>query len=340
MADVVRYVDTDVVGGLGDGTSWANAYSSLSAWETAEDTDLVTDGDTHTVYCRASSGTADTTAFAVDGWDTDSTHWLKIEVLQADRHNGAWDETAHRLYIEDDDAYDVKEEYVYLIGLQAGLHTPTGNGNDGFRIGISEAAGNIWIENCIVKGHDDDTYQSRGIVYAAAVTNAYVKNCAFFDLGQHSFSKGILTDDGNYYFYNITIYNAETGVDGRGGGSILCINVIGDQTSNGAFVDVAASTFVCYNCAADDETAGSHGGSGNRTSQTFMFYSAADGDFHLSASDTGALNFGLNLSTDSNYSFNDDIDGETRDTTWSIGCDEPTAAAAGIEVLRRRMEGL
>ena len=46
MADVVRYVDTDVVGGLGDGVgrgtdpndptdenNWVDAYSSLNSWE-------------------------------------------------------------------------------------------------------------------------------------------------------------------------------------------------------------------------------------------------------------------------------------------------------------------
>ena len=78
MAEVVRYVDPDVSGGLGDGTSWANAYSSLNAWEAAEQTNLVSDGDTHVVNCRASGGTADTTAVNIDGWGVDSTHYVKV----------------------------------------------------------------------------------------------------------------------------------------------------------------------------------------------------------------------------------------------------------------------
>ena len=55
MAEVIRYVDTDIVGGDADGTSWANAYSSLTIWEAAEQTDLPTDGDWHHVFVRASS---------------------------------------------------------------------------------------------------------------------------------------------------------------------------------------------------------------------------------------------------------------------------------------------
>ena len=49
MADTIRYVDTDVVGGLGDGTSLANAYSGILAWNTAEATAVGT-GDRHLCY--------------------------------------------------------------------------------------------------------------------------------------------------------------------------------------------------------------------------------------------------------------------------------------------------
>ena len=67
MADTIRYVDTDVVGGLGDGTSLANAYSGLLAWNTAEAAAVGT-GDRH--LCYFSGATLDVAGSNVDldGW--------------------------------------------------------------------------------------------------------------------------------------------------------------------------------------------------------------------------------------------------------------------------------
>ena len=77
-AQVIKYVDTDVVGGDSDGTSWANAYSTLSAWEAGQRTDLVTDGDYHTVYLRGS--TDDTTCFTITtaNWTTGAANYIEI----------------------------------------------------------------------------------------------------------------------------------------------------------------------------------------------------------------------------------------------------------------------
>ena len=55
MAEVNTTIDTD---GLDD-------YLSVNAWNTAEQTNLVTDGDTHIATARASSGSADTTVVVV-----------------------------------------------------------------------------------------------------------------------------------------------------------------------------------------------------------------------------------------------------------------------------------
>ena len=57
--------------------------------------------------------------------------------------------------------------------------------------------------------------------------------------------------------------------------------------------------------------------------RTFTFVDEANDDFHLaSTDDTGAKDYGTDLSSDPNLSFNDDIDGDTRSGTWDIGADE------------------
>ena len=78
MADLVYYVDPDVSGGSADGSSWANAYSSLSAAVTARATNLVTATDTHEYRCRSSSGSADTTLVDLGGYTTSSTYYVKF----------------------------------------------------------------------------------------------------------------------------------------------------------------------------------------------------------------------------------------------------------------------
>jgi len=72
MADIVRYIDSDVSGGLGDGSSWINAYSSMAAWSAAEGTAIAA-GDRHLVYCRGATTDLATSAlvFSADGWGGD-----------------------------------------------------------------------------------------------------------------------------------------------------------------------------------------------------------------------------------------------------------------------------
>ena len=63
----------------------------------------------------------------------------------------------------------------------------------------------------------------------------------------------------------------------------------------------------------------------NRISQTFSFVNESGDDFHLTSSDTGARNWGTDLSSDTYLPFSVDIDGQTRPTganTWDIGADE------------------
>jgi hypothetical protein len=99
MAEIVRYVDPDVIGGLGNGTSWANAYNSLNAWEAAEQADLVSDGNTHKVWVRNSLGGADTAALTINGWTLGVNNYITIEADPSYRHSGVYNTLKYRLFI-------------------------------------------------------------------------------------------------------------------------------------------------------------------------------------------------------------------------------------------------
>ena len=84
MAAVERFVDMEVESAGGNGTTRVHdtgdanrAYSSLSAWESAEQTNLVTDTDTHRVRCAGS--TADTTLVQLIGWTPNASFFITIQ---------------------------------------------------------------------------------------------------------------------------------------------------------------------------------------------------------------------------------------------------------------------
>ena len=67
---VTKIVDPD----NGTGTD----YTSLSAWEAGMQKDLVSADEISVAKCRCTGGTADTTAFSINGWTTDATRYIKI----------------------------------------------------------------------------------------------------------------------------------------------------------------------------------------------------------------------------------------------------------------------
>ncbi|GAG18656.1 unnamed protein product, partial [marine sediment metagenome] len=81
MAEVLRYVDPDVVAGDGSGDSWINAYASLNAWEAAEEIDLDAANNTHRVLCRSLSGSNDQLECVISNWNTSGPDpWYGITI--------------------------------------------------------------------------------------------------------------------------------------------------------------------------------------------------------------------------------------------------------------------
>ncbi|PIR58088.1 MAG: hypothetical protein COU71_00525, partial [Parcubacteria group bacterium CG10_big_fil_rev_8_21_14_0_10_38_31] len=75
----------------------ANCYTSLSAWETAEQRDLTATDEIAVARIEGTWTNPDTTPVTIDGWTTDATRYIKIYTTTEARHTGKWDNTRYRL---------------------------------------------------------------------------------------------------------------------------------------------------------------------------------------------------------------------------------------------------
>jgi len=265
MAEVIRYVDTDATGS-GTGVDWANAYTSLSAWEAAEQTDLVSDGDWHHVYCRASSGTADTTGVAINGWTTDSTHYILVEAASGDEAvKSGWGTTRYRLSTTSM-GITTDLTYIHVKGLQI----ETG-GDSCFYIN-STITGSNYIYNCYLR----NTTSGFAGAYLRGNPNLYVWNNII-----ESLAYGIMSRDttGTLYAYNNIVYNCSTvGIRQRGIGTLISTNNASFNNPDD-FVQ-ESGTLTIDHCASDDGD-GTNAVSPSGGDWDNEFVDPANGDFTL-----------------------------------------------------------
>jgi len=324
MAETVYYVDTDVVGGAGDGSSWANAYASLNTAEQARDADI-TGGNAVAFNCRGVT-LADTAAVNVLGWTTDVDSYVRIYTEQANRHSGKWDTAKYRLSVAGATPLQLGEDYVRVEGVQVETTDATAS-QKVVSMGAVAATNNYTrVANCIARTYTDTT--TFAVPYYFSSANAIVD---FWNCVAHHRGDTAATSD-NGFTFTVAVANAYncTSVGGKygfrcTGGTIVWTNCLGYGTATADFYATTVTPVVTY-CLSEDATADDWGGAGNLINKTVTFVGTAATDFHLHADDvSGAKDGGLDLSA----TFTDDIDGVTRPTgtgTWDIGADEYVAA--------------
>jgi len=170
MAEVTWDIDTD------SGTGYD--YASLNAWEAAEQTDLVADGDIANPICRASSGSADTTVCEINGWTTGAANYILIEEASGDEAlKDEWDATRYRLSVTDPDqaCLLLKEDYVRIDGIQTELIYSTANYKSCIGAGdISETNNDLRVMNCRVR--TSATGETTGVNLNVSNVNASIWN--------------------------------------------------------------------------------------------------------------------------------------------------------------------
>jgi len=327
MAVRTRYVNTASTPG-GDGTtnntSGANrAYASLDECLTAEAGDL--GGDSLLILCEGTA--ADVTATTVTGFSNYAKITIQGNNTAAGRHPGYYSTSHYR--IEDKNDYgaiiDIQQPNVEVIGIQTyALSTSDTVYEGGIELNNGGAgAGTTLIRENIVRMNNtgsgdalagdgeagDNIFIINNVVYDA-------NNCLSFDY----------TNATQWTVYNNTVINSN--------GSAIWIESVGTLYLKNNLVKSSTTNYrvqnnttevTAANCSSD---ATSPDGSSYQN-RVYTFVDEANDNFHLAASDTGAKDLGVDLSSDSRYAFNTDIDGETRTAPWDVGADEVVSGLGG-----------
>jgi hypothetical protein len=321
--EVIKIVDPD--GGTG------YDYLSLNTWEAGEQKDLVTADQIAVAKCRATGGTADTTAVTINGWTTDATRYIKIwtDPTESYRHNGKWNTGKYRLDMTTADTQPlmINVGHVKIDGLQMRSNNRSQIDWTQVPSGVSST---LWVSNSIMRPNPANEYGAGITIYSANANYAYIWNNIIYDNTGTS-GKGILSNSLSVnltmYAYNNTIQNCTLGLSREAGTFIAKNNIVKGSGNTNAYV----GTFTTSDYNATDGTDTGDGGAHSRISQTFTFADEANDDFHLASNDAGARNYGTDLSGDTYLPFSDDIDGQTRSAPWDIGADE-YVAAGGLSI--------
>ena len=305
----------------GNCAGYTDCYTSLAAWESAQNRDLTSAGSNNieVVEIGGTWANPDTSPVTIDGWTTDATHYIRIYTAPEARHNGAWNTGKYRLETTSaDNSILMKERYVRIEGLQIKI----GAANySGIRIdnSLASMSGDIHISSNIIRSGGSGGI--KGIVNGAFPVSPFLKiwNNIVYDF---TTSYAIYGTVGWYSaVFNNTLYNSWTCffVYNDGNPSIgtmknnITQNCIGFELNSGGW-----NALSNYNISSDNTAPGVN----SKRSTTVSFIDAANSDFHLASSDTAAKNAGADLNADANLKFIKDIEGDSRRGLWDIGADE------------------
>ena len=349
VAVITRYVDAGSSGG--DGTTQKTsgsdaAYASLQAALDAQSADLVTAGDSLVIICGGSTADTEVEDSGTVAWPGMVTSATNNITIQADEnHEGVWNNTIYRL--ESDSYYRVlgipSDQFVTIVGLQvSNTRSPSGGaGADIFEV-VGSGAGAVTLDRALLRhtGTNISGGSGKGVRTSRLTGDCVVtiQNCIAYDCLTNGYQMRVVNTSGGgaIHVLNCTAVNCATGFSvaarSSSGGVGSLRNCIAQGSSNVDFgtggSGIPGGTWTATNNLSEDATAtnvDSDSGATSITSTSLTFRDAAAYDYHLAATDTAAIDAGVDLSS----TFTDDIDGVTRTGTWDIGADQYAAAATG-----------
>jgi len=304
-------------------------YTTLAAAVAGEQQDLVANNIQLTFeYYELDTLEVLASTLDVTGYTTDSTRYIKITVPVSDYHGGVTGVGARLQIPSDWRMFKLSEEYTEVERLCV---QRTGGADGAGGVGAFEfAAIHGKAEQCLADGSAVSFYH--GFVYIGGPAVATkIGNC--IAIGKSGGTKGEGFGGGGStwqtgYVYNCTSINHNIGFRSDNNTIIHYKNCLSSGAATSDFHKGTKAGITFDYCASSDATADDTGGTGNRINQTFTFVDAANDDYHLDSADAGAIGYGTDLSSDPDYPFSDDVDGEARSAPWDIGFDQYAATGS------------
>ncbi|MEK7098156.1 MAG: hypothetical protein AAB906_04885, partial [Patescibacteria group bacterium] len=274
-----------------DCAGYSSCYTSLSAWEAAQQKDLVASNEIATARIEGNWTNPDTTSVTIDGWTTGPSNYINIYTATDARHDGKWNTGKYRLEISAASDYVrgilIRENFVRIDGLQ--IHHINNDWNYGEGIFADSntyitAGANIYISNNIIRSTGTTSLNdtSNGIKTSATNGTYYIWNNIIYDFNLTGTQKSYgLLAYGTNYIYNNTIINSAYCIRGVNGTFFAKNNIVQNCSTDGFLGTFDVSSNYNVSSLASDAP-----GANSKNSTTVSFADSANKDFHLSSSDT------------------------------------------------------
>lgn len=275
-------------------------YTSLAAWESDTDNDLVAAARGEVLECYADASYFNDRV-ALSGATANSSYFRVIKSASGQEHSGIPGQGVTFSSTTDLNLFTISEANACVYDICATLTPNSANNRAAFAVsspGVHGCVGCIAF-SCANAG--------TGVAYGFTLTNtgggarAIAVNC----LAARCEDAGFLSTGGQTLHYNCTSVLNAYGFRNSGATGVRAKNCCasGNTTADwdGTFGTVLTNT--------------SEGASPDYVNPTID-------DYHLASGDAVCKDKGTVLSTDPDYAFDDDIDGRTRSGTWDIGFDE------------------
>jgi len=256
------------------------------------------------------------------GITTDSNYYVKVRAI--DKHDGTYDTSAYRRKVTG--TYDItidadKVAHIEFDGIAMDMSSmsATATGLNTNYASTAHADAFIRYIDCIVAGPGSGI-AAFGIANSDTPTDigdgVYAINCIIYGFTNAS-SVGLRQNSGAaIYAYNCTIDDCTLGIDVGAGGTIRLKN--SRVTACTTVADGALHADSDYNLT--DGTAPTNWGTNSLDSTDTPTIDYVDDsnatltsrDYHLASASDSGVGAGQDLSSDSDYSFSTDIDGDTR----------------------------
>ena len=312
---------TEVISTVGISGAPTRAYSTLTAWQAGEQKDLVVADEIAVAECY-NDGVMSESVLQITGWVTDEPRYIKIYTPESERHNGIFD-TGLR-YDGTSTGFPaiwIRIPNVRIEGLQVEDNA------DSHVMSVDIPSGSGWVEICynLIRGRN--MFEAKHALYVYTIpagVKVKIWNCMLTRTG-----RGIDVESatGQVYVSNCTMWGLTRGIYARINSNVTARNCAAlNCGANDFFETQFFNVNSDYNASTESppnpaSAPGDNSMHGQQKEDNFVNPVGGSEDLHLL--ETAPIRGqGIDLSSDPNTAFSDDIDGNARSRAWDIGADQ------------------